>query len=268
MPSAAMMLSGASVGGGGGGPPSSRLLSVVGSKLWLELPIGGGWYSDAGTTLISANGASIYQWSDVSGNNRHATQTTSGNRPTIDTSVTHLGFSTTRHGGLASAKWFDLPSMSGLTEGEVFIVVRVDTDPQPGGSEGNTGLWRIGTSGQATHFPYTDSNIYDDAGSNGRRTVGNPTPSLSSQMRVYSVRSKTNDYAVYLDNSGPNTDIHGDACLLSSGTNTVGFNAAPHLGASDIATTYFLKGNIAGFAACTPVLTTAERAAAFTALTT
>lgn len=48
------------------------------NKLWLRADMN--VYSDAGSTL-AANGTGTYQWNDNSGNNNHALQTTSGNRP-------------------------------------------------------------------------------------------------------------------------------------------------------------------------------------------
>jgi hypothetical protein len=57
-------------------------LPVSGAALWLSAPQTSSLYTDAGATnVIKANDA-VYQWNDLSGNNRHATQTTSANRPT------------------------------------------------------------------------------------------------------------------------------------------------------------------------------------------
>lgn len=68
------------IGGGGGGIIAS--LPVSGSSLWLDASASGSLYIDAGTTTVSTSGQSVYRWSDLSGNNRHAVQATSGNRPT------------------------------------------------------------------------------------------------------------------------------------------------------------------------------------------
>lgn len=68
------------IGGVGGGIIAS--LPVSGSSLWLDASASGSLYIDAGTTAVSTSGQSVYQWSDLSGNNRHAVQATAGNRPT------------------------------------------------------------------------------------------------------------------------------------------------------------------------------------------
>jgi hypothetical protein len=50
--------------------------------LWLNSPQKSSLFTDAGVTNVTTNGQSIYQWNDLSGNNRHAVQTTLANRPT------------------------------------------------------------------------------------------------------------------------------------------------------------------------------------------
>ena len=57
-------------------------LPVSGAALWLDASQQSSLYSDAGFTPVTTSGQSIYQWNDLSGNNRHAVQATSGNRPT------------------------------------------------------------------------------------------------------------------------------------------------------------------------------------------
>ena len=57
-------------------------LPVSGAALWLDASQQDTIFTDAGTTPVTTSGQSIYQWNDLSGNNRHAVQATSGNRPT------------------------------------------------------------------------------------------------------------------------------------------------------------------------------------------
>jgi hypothetical protein len=57
-------------------------LPVSGAVLWLDASRQATLFTDAGTTQVATSGQSIYQWNDLSGNNRHATQATLGNRPT------------------------------------------------------------------------------------------------------------------------------------------------------------------------------------------
>lgn len=57
-------------------------LPVSGAALWLDASQQNTLFSDAGVTPVNTSGQSVYQWNDLSGNNRHAIQATSGNRPT------------------------------------------------------------------------------------------------------------------------------------------------------------------------------------------
>jgi hypothetical protein len=57
-------------------------LPVSGAALWLSAPQTSSLYTDAGATNVIKDGDAVYQWNDLSGNNRHATQTTLANRPT------------------------------------------------------------------------------------------------------------------------------------------------------------------------------------------
>jgi hypothetical protein len=58
------------------------ILPVSGAALWLSAPQTSSLYTDAGATNVIKDGDAVYQWNDLSGNNRHATQTTLANRPT------------------------------------------------------------------------------------------------------------------------------------------------------------------------------------------
>jgi hypothetical protein len=58
--------------------------SLPGLILWAE-PDATHTYTDAGTTLVSADGQAVYQLNDKSGNGNHLIQATSGNRPTYKT---------------------------------------------------------------------------------------------------------------------------------------------------------------------------------------
>lgn len=57
---------------------------IANCSLWLQAEQGA--YVDAGSTLAT-NGQTVQQWNDLSGNTRHASQATSGSRPTYVTGV-------------------------------------------------------------------------------------------------------------------------------------------------------------------------------------
>jgi hypothetical protein len=118
--------------------------------------------------------------------------------------------------------------------------VRADNDP--GSGDGTSGLWTFNPDGvsQATHYPYSDGNIYESFGTTARKTVGNPTPSLAA-WRLYNISSASGAYTVRLDGTQ----------IFTTGTNTVGFPTAPQLGRSwtTTFTTYF-PGDYAELIVC------------------
>lgn len=134
--------------------------------------------------------------------------------------------------GASVADVLNLPDLSALTAGMVFVVIKTRADPP--GSDDSTGLWRLGTSGLNTHFPYTDSIILDGTGTTARKTVGNPATPLT-QFNVYDVRTASGSWEARLNGTS----------LFSTATNTVGFSATPRIGQSN--GTYFLDGWIKEF---------------------
>lgn len=80
---------------------SSGGLPVSGASLWLDASVQSSLFKDAGVTNVSAQGDLVYQWNDLSGNNRNAIQATSGNRPAWNTpangknSLSTVGFNGT-----------------------------------------------------------------------------------------------------------------------------------------------------------------------------
>ena len=53
--------------------------------LWLDASDETTLYTDAGTTAVTTDGDSVYQWNDKSGNGNHLLQATAANRPTYQT---------------------------------------------------------------------------------------------------------------------------------------------------------------------------------------
>ena len=60
---------------------------ISGLALWLDASDETTLFTDAGTTAVTADGDAVYQWNDKSGNARHVSQTTAGNRPLYKTGV-------------------------------------------------------------------------------------------------------------------------------------------------------------------------------------
>lgn len=187
----------------------------------------GWWRADQGTFTThdgnTASGASdpVGRWEDISGNDRHLLQSSAGNRPSLAAGIVN-GKPVIRHNAQVAKRWLVLPDMSELQEAEAFIVVAISSDPPTQGI--HSGLWRMQAStvpGMSTHYPFTDGTIYDSFGSTVRKTVGNPTPSLTA-FHLYNVVSADGEWTARLDG----------AQLFTTSSNTVAFPAAPELGRS------------------------------------
>jgi hypothetical protein len=201
------------------------------------------WYRPEGLAGY-ADDDPIDTWPDESSVNADATQLLTA-RPTKKDSIIN-GLPVARFDGLND--YFNIGDLSSLTEGEVFMVVRVNVDPPEAGAQ--SGIWHLGTSGDASHYPFTDGNIYDSFGSTVRKTVGDPTPALSS-WRIVNVHSASNDWAFKIDG----------VTIFSTGTNTVSFPSSALLGRCDpLPGNVFLDGDIAEYIQCSRKLVNGERA--------
>jgi hypothetical protein len=79
-------------------------------------------FTDAGTTPVTTSGQSVYQWNDLSGNNRHAIQATSGNRPTWTPPASgQNGLGAMSFNG--SSQWLDIAGFPSLATGYTFYGV-------------------------------------------------------------------------------------------------------------------------------------------------
>ena len=102
-------------------------LPVSGAALWLDASQQSTLFTDAGTTAVTTSGQSIYQWNDLSGNNRHAVQATSGNRPTwVPPASGQNGLGVANFNG--SSSFFDTSmSLNGISSFSVFLVAKSAT---------------------------------------------------------------------------------------------------------------------------------------------
>ena len=123
--------------------------------------------------------------------------------PTLDTSDTYLGGPTLRFDTGTAPGWHNLyvPQFTGVTEGEIFVVVKVVADPAA--SALNSGLWWWGDNGGgASSYPNTSGDIVEKFGTDGGAGhTFTPSVDLSTQYRVYNCYSATNDWAAYIDNA-------------------------------------------------------------------
>jgi len=176
------------------------------------------------TTFCGAGNGFVTTWYDQSGNINNATQSTAANQPQIVSSGSMI------LGNLKPTISF-LSGLSGLnfntftaSSVNMFMIVKAKNDPP---TDINSGFVKFGTqagSNVVNHFPYSDSNIYDDTFSTTRRMVGNPTTPLN-QLNIYNVLSTSTEWTAYLNINQ----------IFTTGTNTVGINASPKIGSKDIA---------------------------------
>lgn len=227
-------------GGGGGG------FSMLSLSPWIWLKAGTGFYTDLGSTPCTTTGDLIEQWSDQSGNARHATQTTSGNRPTYD--ATGFNGLAASNYAAASSQFLSFPSMASLSKVSAFIAVKALADPSAG--HNGAGLWKIGGgSAWDTSYPFSDGIIYDDAIKATGSTIAGPGLTLDS-IHVYHVAGGVDGSTVttyYLNNVSKFSNNGGAGTLPSS----------PRIGSSR--TPFFFSGKIAEFVLFTSVLSSTDR---------
>lgn len=215
-----------------GNPPSS----ISSLRLWLK--------ADAITGL--ADGASVTTWSDSSGQGNNAIQASTPLKPTYKINIVN-GLPVVRFVALSGQHFGFADVFSGFTAGEVFIIVKDNIDPPL--AIDVDGLWTFGTSGLRTHFPFSDSVLYDGWGSDTRKTTGDPTLSLASAFRLYNVSSQANEWV---------SRINGVQHFRTV-TNTVGFTATAYLGRSNVTGNSYLDGDIAEIVIFNAVLSSFDR---------
>lgn len=210
---------------GFGGSVKETPATISGLYLWHRADTG--LFKDSSfTDPVTADGDTVGGWLDKSGNGRHWSQGTTSAEPTYKTGIVN-GKPVLRFDGTDDA-FGTGPDFSAMTGAEVFIVVKGDSDP----SSAN-GLWSFGTDAASTHYPFSDGIIYDACFTTARKTVGNPTPALTS-FRLYNVVSVSGEWTAFLDGTQ----------LYTTATNTVAGAAAPRLGRGTNSGSYF-DGDIA-----------------------
>lgn len=219
-----------------------------GLELWFKDT--GFWQDSARTTPATANGDPIGAWDDQSGNGRHLTQPTSGNRPTLDT--TGLGGHSAVNFAAASSQRLNIPNvLTGFTAGEIFCVIQCNADP--GAGDSGSGLWAFGSQdgvgGWGDVHPWTDSKIYSAFGSTAFKINGVlPTWRPLTQWHYINALSSSSLWFYRINMNE----------LFKTVTNTVGWTTAPRLGSSK-ADTRFLSGKIVEWWFSSVVYTEAQR---------
>jgi hypothetical protein len=87
------------------------------------------WLDAADSSTITESGGAVSQWNDKSGNNRHATQATSGNRPTVGTTVLG-GLRTVSFNG--TTQWIQTGAYTGSQPLTMFCIAQTNVTTGPG----------------------------------------------------------------------------------------------------------------------------------------
>ncbi len=206
---------------------------------WAETDITGlKLFLDADTLTLGA----LASWPDVSGNGKHGVAT---GAPAAATAAGLNGQAAVAFtGDSGSNDYFTFPDLDVATSVDVFAVVLSGADP--GGTATDCGFWTMGTASDSDTHPFSDGNIYDGAGSTVRKTVGNPAADLAAG-HIYGVRSASGAWSAEVNGA----EVH------ATGTNTVGFPAAPVLGKS-FGVLYF-EGHIAKLVVVSPQMSAGDR---------
>jgi hypothetical protein len=172
------------------------------------------WYKT--DTLTGVNGDPQGTITDQSGNGYTLTQT---GTPRATLAAAHLNSLNTLRFTAANANRYPLSSAiySGLAAGSIYMVVKWVSEAV------NNGLFKFGSSASNIHWPYVDGVYYDDFGSNARKTMGNPSVSFTTDYRIISLYSATNDCAWYID-GGQGGSGGGVTPFFSTASNTVSWN--------------------------------------------
>lgn len=195
------------------------------------------WYRADQLSGNPANGDPITTWPDQSGNSVNATgvnsPTFAANGPNGRPSIAFNGLN----------QYFTTATLAGLSQGEAFIVPRINVDPPA--LDIRTALWHLG-GGASTHYPWTNGNLYESFGTNIRRD-NIPIDPLT-QLRIYNAASRSGLWENRLDGT----------LLLTTNTNTPFFPTNPRFGTNS-GTNLFLDGFISEVIMYSTVLNNAQR---------
>jgi hypothetical protein len=188
----------------------------------LEFPADLPWFTayEAWRDDETVDGDPVATVADQSGNDRDATQITSGNRPIfVKNDSSDVLNNRAFYNFEDTVRFFDLPDMSALTQGESFYVVKSNSES----IDSVSGLHHTGSDAENSHYPYSGGTVYDTYGSNGRKSF-DPVADLSL-WHVANFLSKSGEwYYNYL-----NGDVSWN---YGTASNAVSFTSTPRWGKS------------------------------------
>jgi hypothetical protein len=187
--------------------------TIPGLKIWLDANDGSTLFdSSVGGNIITSNGAAIGRWEDKSGNNKHATQSSAGVRPTLSLNLQN-NLNLIR---FDSPKYFGQIDTSSATSAFIICVFKIDNDPPSATTY--TGHPFAGETNANSHLPWIDGIIYDAAFTDSRKTTNNPANSLTS-FTMYSVESQANSWISKINSNlfyTTNTNTFQNTSLFSN----------------------------------------------------
>src|SRR6185295_13667232 len=166
-------------------------------------------------SLAGADADPIASFTDRSGLGNHATAT-SGKQPLLKKNILNTSHSVLRFDGSDDfMTWPDI--LSGVSAGEVFIVLKADAEPAAAGTYSLWYLSKTNAVGEAAH-PFTNSLLFEHFGSDAQ-VAAFSKPTTTAAFHQYGVEIAANKMVVRF-----NGDI-----IWGQNKNSPGFNTAPLL---------------------------------------
>lgn len=163
---------------------------VAGLAGWYDFSDATTLYTDAGTTLVSADGDLIHQANDKSGNGRHVIQATSGVRPAYKTAIQN-GKSVSRYDG---ARRLRVASLTLNQPNTVFVVCKWN------GAAGNNQIVTDGSVSNQNAFYVpaggTTLNMYGGL-------VGAAATNITAAWRIFVAKFNTTASQAWVDGGAP-----------------------------------------------------------------
>lgn len=215
-------------------PPASAAGMVINSYAFAEGPVDSPddipglrlWL--VADNISGSNGDPVTTWPDASGNGNDATQSTTNKKPTLVTGALN-GHSVVNFDGVTpqdtDGDVMPLPSSttSGATAFTGFMVQILHFDPPLDGWRTGVALMGVGAAPGIFENDEHRAEIHHGFGSTARKAVGDLPMSFSSQYRIITIISGTNDWRYYVDNT----------LEYSTATNTFAAGAYPAVGGNN-----------------------------------
>ncbi len=130
--------------------------TLVDFRTWPELE----FMLDPDSVILDMNGK-VEQWTDLSGNGHHFTQSIETKRP-IPITNHEINFKNVINFTPSSSNYLEGVNLSNLNEGEIFSIVKKNTFPTSNLSYST--IWRFGTANGIDVYPHTNTQVYSGFG--------------------------------------------------------------------------------------------------------